>query len=366
MPLTGQAVEDLSRRLVADEIARARRERWSGVLALRQGEVSKGLYCVDGEVAFAASTVEEDRLGAMLFRAGKISESQFREAMRASEGGRPLGQTLVDAGILSATDLQAAVLAQVERIVLSVLRWTTGELRRETMDRPIPVELAVVLDTPRLLLLGMRLFPDAARLEREIGPSGRRLRRASRAAFDYDALPPSPAERAVLATCLRPTAVDDLFSLPHPRGDVARAAAALLAGGLLQEAPFETPSAGASHDPEGLARGLLERGNRARALEVLRAAIERDPQARAARRLLAMVLAREGGFDAAVEQHFTTALEAEPGDVELRYALASYYRRAGLGGRALLQLRLVLSADPSHAAAWRDLGELEAAGPRRR
>lgn len=363
--MTGQAPEDLSRTLVADEIARVRRERWSGVLALRQGEVSKGLYCLDGEIAFAASTVEEDRIGALLFRAGKISESQFREAMRASEGGRPLGQALVDAGILSATDLQAAVLGQVERIVLSVLRWTTGELRRETMDRPIPVELAVVLDTPRLLLLGMRLFPDAARLEREIGPPERRLRRASRAAFDYDAVPPSPAERAVLAMCLRPTSIDDLFSLPHPRGDVARAAAALLAGGLLQEAPFET-TPGAGLDPEAVARGLLEKGDRARALEVLRDAIERNPQAHPARRLLAMVLAREGGFDAAVERHFTTALDAEPDDVELRYALASYYRRAGLGGRALFQLRLVLSADPSHAAAWRDLAELEAAGPRGR
>jgi tetratricopeptide (TPR) repeat protein len=364
--VSSQAVLDLSRTLVADEIARARRERWSGVLALRQGEVSKGLYCVDGEIAFAASTVEEDRLGAILFRAGKISEQQFREAMRASEGARPLGQALVDAGILTAAELQAAVLAQVERIVLSVLRWTTGELRRETMDRPIPVELAVVLDTPRLLLLGMRLFPDAARLEREIGPPERLLRRASRAAFDYDGVPPSPAERAVLALCLRPTPVADLLALPHPRGDVARAAAALLAGGLLQEATFETPSPGAMNvDPEGLARALLEKGDRARALEVLQAAIARDPQARGARRLLAMLLAREGGFDTEVERHFTTVLDVDPGDAELRYALASYYRRAGLGGRALLQLRLVLSADPSHAAAWRDLGELEAAGSRR-
>jgi tetratricopeptide (TPR) repeat protein len=285
--------------------------------------------------------------------------------MRASEGGRPLGQTLVDAGILAATDLQAAVLAQVERIVLSVLRWTTGELRRKAMDRPIPVELAVVLDTPRLLLLGMRLFPDSARLEREIGPPERLLRRASRAPFDYDGVPPSPAERAVLAFCLRPTAVADLFALPHARGDVARATAALLSCGLLQEAPQETPSPGTGVAPEEFVRGLLEKGDRTRALEVLRGAIERDPQARRARRLLAMLLAREGGFDPAVEKHFLIALEREPEDVELRYALAGYYRRAGLSGRALAQLRLVLSADPSHAAAWRDLGELEAAGARR-
>jgi tetratricopeptide (TPR) repeat protein len=235
------------------------------------------------------------------------------------------------------------------------------------MDRPIPAELAVTLDTPRLLLLGMRQYPDTARLERHIGPHSRLLRRASRAAFDYDAVAPSPAERAVLAVCLRPTSVEDLFSLPHARGDVARATAALLAGGLLEESapPLATPAPVPMGEPEAVARILLEKGDRLRALEVLLSAIDADPRERRARRLYAMLRARDGGFDAAVERHFLVALESEPSDVELRYALASYYRRAGLGGRALLQLRLVLSADPSHAAAWRDLGEMEAAGPRR-
>ena len=78
-------VADLSRVLVADEIGRVRNQGWSGVLALKQGEVSKGLFFLDGAIVFAASTVEEDRLGACLFRAGRISEPQFRHAMRAVE-----------------------------------------------------------------------------------------------------------------------------------------------------------------------------------------------------------------------------------------------------------------------------------------
>ena len=69
-----------------------------------------------------------------------------------------------------------------------------------------------------------------------------------------------------------------------------------------------------------------------------------------------MTLAREGGFQPAVEQLFSSLLEREPHDVELRYALASYYRRSGMAARAILQLRLVLSADSGHAGAWRDLG----------
>ena len=153
-------VADLSRALVADEIARVRNERWSGVLALSQGEVSKGLYFLEGEIAFAASTVEEDRLGACLFRAGRLTESQFRTAMREVEAsGYPLGYVLVESRILSPQELAGALAAQVERIVLSVLRWTSGTLRREPMDRPIPADQALDLSTNRLLLLGHAPVP---------------------------------------------------------------------------------------------------------------------------------------------------------------------------------------------------------------
>jgi hypothetical protein len=96
------------------------------------------------------------------------------------------------------------------------------------------------------------------------------------------------------------------------------------------------------------------------AVEILEAILESHPGAHAARRLLAMTLAPSGPFDRTVEQHLLKVIEADRGDVEARYRLATYYRRAGMNARAVLQLRLVLSADPGHAAAWRDLGELDA------
>jgi len=389
---------DLSETLVAEEIVRVRAEGWSGVLALTQGEVAKGLYFVDGAIAFAASTVEEDRLAACLFRAGKITEGQFRAAMRESEAtGRPLGHTFVELGYLTPEDLAQGVVAQAERIVLSVLRWTTGALRREAMERPLPADLVLELNTHRLLLLGTRQFPDAERLSRSLGPPDRRLRRVSPWPFDYEELPPSPAERAVLALCTRSVSLADLLALPLPRPELVRAVYALLAGGLVDDAPARvapvplapapplasaatSPHPPAEMDPlltpappppqtpedaERAARGLLEKGFRQRAIEVLQAAADRHPEARGPRRLLAMILAREGGFQTSVERLFSSLLEKETHDVELRYALASYYRRSGMAARAILQLRLVVSADSGHAGAWRDLGELEAGETRR-
>jgi tetratricopeptide (TPR) repeat protein len=395
------SVLDLGQALVAEEVARVRVERWSGVLALAQGEVAKGLYFLDGEIAFAASTVEEDRLGACLFRVGKITEGQFRAAMRECEAtGRPLGQAFVELGHLTPDELSAAVTAQVERIVLSVLRWTTGTLRRDPMDRPLPADLALDLNTHRMLLLGTRQFPDVGRLERALGAPERRLRRVSPWPFDYETVPPSAAERAVLALCLRSVALGDLLALPHPRPQLVRAIYALLAGGLLETAPARVPAPTplappeparrappapelrpvqveadltpspppprTAEEAERAARTFLERGQRRLAIEALEEAIQRYPEARSPARLLAMTLGRESAFRPEVEKRFLGLLETAPRDAELRYALASYYRRTGFAARAMLQLRLVLSADPGHAAAWRDLGELEAGETRRR
>ncbi len=402
------SVLDLGQALVAEEIARVRAERWSGVLALAQGEVAKGLYFVDGEIAFAASTVEEDRLGACLFRVGKITEGQFRAAMRECEAtGRPLGQAFVEMGHLTPGELAAAVTAQVERIVLSVLRWTTGSLRRDPMDRPLPADLALDLNTHRLLLLGTRLFPDAERLERALGAPGRRLRRVSPWPFDYEEVPVSAVERAVLAQCSGSVALGDLLVLPHPRPQLVRALYALLAGGLLENAPARVPAPApvpppvpvlpraaetipswvpqpspappveaeitpsppaprTAEEAERTARTFLERGQRLLAIEALQEAVDRYPEARGPARLLAITLGRETAFRPEVERRFLDLLDAQPQDAELRYALASYYRRAGLAARAMLQLRLVLSTDSGHAAAWRDLGELEAGETKRR
>ncbi len=436
----GQAF-DISKVLVSEEVRQIRRESWTGVLALAQGDVAKGLYFLDGEIVFAASTVEEDRLGANLYRIGRITEVQFRAAMTAVQTpGRRLGQALIEAGVLRPEELAAAVMGQAERIVLSVLRWTSGRLQRRAMERPLPADLILELKTGRLLLLGSRLFPDPRRLEPVLGGLGTRLRRVAIRPFSYDQLPASPPERAVLALSARETTLGDALRLHHPRSDLLRAVYGLVASGMVEtheaapvvppapaEAPrpapgpaappeieieievdptpaFEPGPAGplepevemevepapafepgpaseadsafaepepgpvAPPDPdigEQQARSLLERGQREAAVELLKTLVKTHPDARGCRRLLAMTLAQSGPFQEDVESHCLAALETNSNDVELRHRLATYYRRAGMTARAMLQLRLILSADPGHAGAWRDLGELEAAEGKR-
>jgi tetratricopeptide (TPR) repeat protein len=114
------------------------------------------------------------------------------------------------------------------------------------------------------------------------------------------------------------------------------------------------------------ARTHLEQGERDAAIPLLLEAVDRDPRERNCRRLLALTLAQHPNLHRTAERHFLTALEQDPYDIELRYRLAAYYRKAGLPTRAMTQLNLVLSQDPRHEKALRDLEALQAESGRRK
>jgi thioredoxin-like negative regulator of GroEL len=94
--------------------------------------------------------------------------------------------------------------------------------------------------------------------------------------------------------------------------------------------------------------------------------VDLDPTDRACRRLLALTLAQHPTLVRTAERHFLAALEHDPHDVELRYRLAVYYRKAGLPTRAMAQLNIVLSQNPRHESAARDLQAIESESGRRR
>jgi tetratricopeptide (TPR) repeat protein len=113
------------------------------------------------------------------------------------------------------------------------------------------------------------------------------------------------------------------------------------------------------------AREEIEAGNRDNAINLLLQSLELDPRERSCRRLLALTLAQHPTLYRTAERHFLTSLEQDPHDVELRYRLSAYYRKAGLPTRAMTHLNIVLTQDPNHERARRDLEGLEAETGRR-
>ncbi|HEX4459875.1 MAG TPA: DUF4388 domain-containing protein, partial [Polyangia bacterium] len=66
--------------------------QWSGQLAAVDGLARKTIHFMRGDVRSASSNVPEDRLGAILYRFGVVTDDQLQTALRASGGSARLGQ----------------------------------------------------------------------------------------------------------------------------------------------------------------------------------------------------------------------------------------------------------------------------------
>jgi len=233
---------NLAQRLLSEEILDASSRRRTGVLEVTSGDVAKGVFFRAGQIVFASSSQEGDKLGENLIRIGRISRAEFASAFRdVSSRRRRIGQALVKAGYVGEDEIGRLVARQVETIVLSLFMWTAGEMQFYEGGEPIPEDLALDLSTHRLVLEGIRVYPDADRLERALGGLDRRIRPATRPPFDPSRAPLSIAERTVLEESAGGVSVADILAGPTPRPLLVRATCALLASGLLEDAAAPAP-----------------------------------------------------------------------------------------------------------------------------
>lgn len=128
----------------------------SGFLFFEHGDHAKSVYIHRGEVVFAASNQQVDRLGEVLLRVGVITPEQFRVAKQAYSPNSKFGRILVERGFLSPRELWAGVKAQVEEIVRSLFSYGAGQvLFWEGEVRPDNV-VRLSLPTRKLIAEGLR------------------------------------------------------------------------------------------------------------------------------------------------------------------------------------------------------------------
>jgi DNA-binding NarL/FixJ family response regulator len=112
----------------ASLLERMYRERFTGRVLLRRRLAEKTIVFQHGRPVFATSNQPEDRLGALLARAGKITDEQAELShRRALDTGKRLGEVLVEKGFLKRRELLPAVRLQLEEIIYSLFAWDQGE-----------------------------------------------------------------------------------------------------------------------------------------------------------------------------------------------------------------------------------------------
>lgn len=145
------------------------RERKTGQIHFDYKEVRKTVYLDKGRIVFAGSNRQDDRLGELLLRQGRITLADLEHAVSQIHTGKRIGTLLVESGALSPEHLVDGVLVQVKRTVLELFDWEEGEYRFE--EGPLPTEELITLNmsTGELVLSGIRSIRSFVRIRRSVG-----------------------------------------------------------------------------------------------------------------------------------------------------------------------------------------------------
>jgi hypothetical protein len=137
----------------------------------------RSLYFREGQLIFAASSEPCDRLGPVLWRAGLFDWETLERCGAEVESDRPLGQVLVNQGVITAADLYAGVATQVREILFEAFLDTEGEFlfvegphgERNVVRQPER--------TRELLLEGLKRVEETERLLAVVGGRNARVTR---------------------------------------------------------------------------------------------------------------------------------------------------------------------------------------------
>jgi len=142
--------------------------------ALRDNEGT--VFFKDGRVVSATVRSNPHPLGAVLLRAGKVTEGDLERARAAQQEpgeGRKLGEILVAHGAVSQRELDRHVRRQVEAVVFELMSWQEGFFSFAEMELDVATADALTtVTTEALLMEGARRIDEWARIQLRIPHPG--------------------------------------------------------------------------------------------------------------------------------------------------------------------------------------------------
>ncbi len=125
-----------------------------------------------GRVVSASIRTNPHPLGALLVKAGKISEGDLERARTAQAqraDGKRLGELLVEAGCLTWRELERQVRRQIETVVFELMSWQEGFFSFvEGPSSDATTEAVARISTESLLMEGARRIDEWARISHKI------------------------------------------------------------------------------------------------------------------------------------------------------------------------------------------------------
>jgi serine/threonine protein kinase/curved DNA-binding protein CbpA len=226
----------LSDTAAAELIREVYSSRNTGILHFEHEGIAKRVYFKTGNVVFANSDLNDDRLGELLIRTGEIDRAAFdRATEKMQKTGRRFGTTLIELGHLSPEKLASLVRRQVEEIIYSVFSWDSGAYGFEFLERPVEEDIIVNLSTAELILIGVRRIGSLDHIRNGLGSLDRVLRHTENPLLLYQKMTLTTSEGYVLSRIDGSTSVAEIASMsPMGEDETLRCVYALVAAGVVE------------------------------------------------------------------------------------------------------------------------------------
>ena len=167
-------VGELAETPLPEMLATIHRYRVPGMLDAQLGDAAKRVHILDGDIIFATSTNRAESLGEMLVASGQLTVEQHRAStlLLLDHPKKRHGTVLVEMGLLSESEMRAAVLEQVQRIVWSLFSIPEGRVTFTLGEERADEVYKLRIPTPRAVLHGCKTVGDAKRLIGRLGIKG--------------------------------------------------------------------------------------------------------------------------------------------------------------------------------------------------
>ena len=217
--------------------------RKSGRLTVRsQARGNEGrVYFESGAVVHATMRDNPHTLGALLKRAGKITDRELENALDAQSAGdlRPLGEILVAQGAVTRRDVDKYMRQQIEGVVFDLFSWNEGTFSfADEREQPMIADAQVRVTTESLLMEGARRIDEWGRMSDRIPNADvvPRLAAPRDASDSYIDL--RPAEWEILSLIDGAHSLRDIAAeLASSEFDVAKTVYGMLSAELIEIAP---------------------------------------------------------------------------------------------------------------------------------
>ncbi|HEX6863570.1 MAG TPA: DUF4388 domain-containing protein [Thermoanaerobaculia bacterium] len=149
--------------------------RRTGVLEIRRRQVWKRVVFDQGVPVDCRSNLVHETLGRYMVIEGKLSDEDFTASLgRAASRGVPLGEELLERGLVTPDDLFRILQANLAKKMLDLFTWREGEFQT---DGDLPAgESSLKIKVPQLILTGVTKLAPQEEVDMAVGPLvGQRL-----------------------------------------------------------------------------------------------------------------------------------------------------------------------------------------------